>query len=145
MGKKFFSKNLKNILFIYFWREGKEGTKRRRETMWERNMDQLPLLCASSGDQTSNLGICPDWESNWRPFTLQAAQQTELHWSGQGKSFTKFYFNSLISLQLLSLTLLYLRNYSFSVSERHSKYFGIWFLHRFCGQKLFLTNVFNGY
>ena len=35
------------ILFIYFYREGKGGRKRVRETsMYERNMDQLPLASA---------------------------------------------------------------------------------------------------
>ena len=37
-------------------------------------------LCASSGDPACNPGMCPDWESNWQPFGLQArAQSTELY------------------------------------------------------------------
>ena len=32
--------------------------------MWERNINQLPPVCAPTGDWTYNLGMCPDWESN---------------------------------------------------------------------------------
>ena len=59
--------------------------------MRERNIDWLPLLCALTGDWTCNPGMCPDQESNWRPFTLQdEAQLTEPHQSGL--EFTIFYF-----------------------------------------------------
>ena len=27
------------------------------------NTDQLPLIHAPTGDQTCNLGVCPDWRS----------------------------------------------------------------------------------
>ena len=29
------------------------------------------LLCAPTGDLYCNPGMCPDWESNWRPFGSQ--------------------------------------------------------------------------
>ena len=29
-----------------------------------------------TGDLACNLGTCPDWESNWRPFGLQASTQS---------------------------------------------------------------------
>ena len=33
-----------------------------------------------TGDLACNLGMCPDWESNWQPFGLQASNQsTEPH------------------------------------------------------------------
>ena len=36
-----------------------------------------------TGDLASNPGMCPDCESNWRPFGSQAgAQSTEPHWPG---------------------------------------------------------------
>ena len=52
-------------LFIYFWREGKGGRNRRKETL------------------ARNPGMGPDQELNQRPFILQAgAQSTELHQPG---------------------------------------------------------------
>ena len=54
------------ILFIYYQREGKGGRKRGRETsMCERHMDWLPLTGPPQRTWTGNLGMCPDWESNW--------------------------------------------------------------------------------
>ena len=36
-----------------------------------------------TGDLAYKPGMCPDWESNWRPFGLQAgAQSTEPHQPG---------------------------------------------------------------
>ena len=38
------------------------------------------LLHAPTGDLARNSGMCPDWESNWRPFCLQVCtQSTEPH------------------------------------------------------------------
>lgn len=38
---------------------------------------------APTGDGSCNLGMCPDREVNWRPFTLQDHNQpAELHWPG---------------------------------------------------------------
>ena len=31
----------------------------------------LTLHMAPTGDPTRNQGMCPDWESNWRPFGSQ--------------------------------------------------------------------------
>ena len=50
----------------------------------------LPLTCLPplTGDLACNPGMCPDWESNWRPFGSQAgAQSTELHQPGLYKNF----------------------------------------------------------
>ena len=42
------------------------------------------LLPASPGDLACNLGMCPDWELNQRPFGLQTgAQSTEPHQPGR--------------------------------------------------------------
>ena len=36
-----------------------------------------------TGDLAGNPGMCPDWESTWKPFDSQAgAQSTEPHQSG---------------------------------------------------------------
>ena len=92
---------LKRFFKIYFEREGKEGRKRGRETsMCERNIDWLPLLCAPIGDQTHNLSMCRDWESNQWPFSLwDDAQPTESHQSG-----LLLYFYNNDSLHLLSIS-----------------------------------------
>ena len=66
----------KDFIFkIYFLRMWKGGRKRERETlMCERNINWLPL------DLAHKPGICPDQESNQRPFNSQAgAQSTEPH------------------------------------------------------------------
>ena len=34
------------------------------------------LWAPSAGDLAQNPGMCPDWESNWRPFSLQAGAQS---------------------------------------------------------------------
>ena len=69
----------KNMLFIYFWREGREIEKER-----ERNINMwLPLACPPTGDLAHNPGMCPDWESNLRPFGSQSsAQSTAPHQPG---------------------------------------------------------------
>ena len=36
--------------------------------MWEENIDWLPPVYAPTGDQTRNLGTCPDQELNPQPF-----------------------------------------------------------------------------
>ena len=45
----------------------------------ERNINVwFPLTCPHTRDLACNPGMCPDWESNWRLFGLQAsAQPTE--------------------------------------------------------------------
>ena len=44
------------------------------------------LPAPPTGDQAHNPGMCPDWESNQRPFGSQAGtQSTEPHQSGPGE------------------------------------------------------------
>ena len=74
------------LINVYdFFREGKGGRKRGRETvMRERSIDQLPLVRAPAGDRTCNLGTCPDREWNQRPFALRDdSQPTEPRWCGR--------------------------------------------------------------
>ena len=44
----------------------------------KRNIDWLPPVCALTGDQTRNLGICPDWGLNLPPFGVQQHSSTFL-------------------------------------------------------------------
>ena len=70
----------KKILFIYlFFRErGREG-----EREGEKHPCVVVSCAAPTGDLACNLGMCPDWESNRRPFGLQAVTQpTEPHQPG---------------------------------------------------------------
>ena len=47
------------------FRERRRERARERETlMWERNINGLPPVHTPTGDQTSNLGMCPDQELN---------------------------------------------------------------------------------
>ena len=77
------------ILFIF----------RERETEGEREGEKHQCVVASCatppGDMARDLGMCPDWESNWRPFSSQAGtQSTELHQPG-------LEFSSSVSQELL--------------------------------------------
>ena len=64
--------------------------KRREE---ERDGEQYQCVVAShwpptGGDLGRNPGLCPDWESNQRPFGSQArTQSTELHQPGNNLCF----------------------------------------------------------
>ena len=75
---------LKKYFVCQFLERGKGGRKRGRETwMWERNIHWLPLAHALTGDWAHNPGLCPDWESNQRPFALwDDAQPTQPHQAG---------------------------------------------------------------
>ena len=67
----------KKILFI-FRERGKERKKGRETSM----------VTSRIGDLTQNPGMCPDWELNQRPFSLQAStQSTEPHQPGLWFSF----------------------------------------------------------
>ena len=58
-------------------REGGRGVERDRETlMWEKEVSigcqsiEVSIVCALNWDGNSNLGMCPDQESNPRPSGL---------------------------------------------------------------------------
>ena len=74
-------------LFILERGEGRE--KKRERNIDVRNIHQLNLVHAPTGEQTCNLGMCPDWESNQRPFTFwDDPKLTEPHGSGLELLFT---------------------------------------------------------
>ena len=71
---------------VYSFLEREEGREKERE----RNVDQLPLTCASNEEQTHNFGTCPDRELSWQPFALQDdTQLAELHQPGLLVDFEK--------------------------------------------------------
>ena len=47
---------------------GREGGGDRERHINMRNINRLPLMCTPTGDQTHSLGMCPDGESNLKPF-----------------------------------------------------------------------------
>ena len=78
------------IIFIhlFIFREGKG----------ERDGEKHQCVVAShvppTGDLACNPGMCPDWESNWRPFGSQAnTQSTEPQQPGLG-----FFLRIVLSL-----------------------------------------------
>ena len=57
--------------------EGREKEQERNINVW------LPLTHSPYEDLDCNPGMCPDWESNWWPFGLQAsAESAETHHPG---------------------------------------------------------------
>ena len=70
--------------FLFFL---KLFTFRDKGRKGEREGAKHQCVVASSmpptGDLACNTGMCPDWESNWRPFGFQAStQSTESHQPG---------------------------------------------------------------
>ena len=61
--------NKHEVGFCFFFKSSPEDMfidlrERERERLRERNIKWLPPTCTLSGDQTHNLGMCPDQESN---------------------------------------------------------------------------------
>ena len=72
-GKNTFFKFIK--YFIYLFLKKREGG---REEEGEKHQCAVASGTPPTGDLAHNPGMCPDWESNWQPFGLQAgAQSTE--------------------------------------------------------------------
>ena len=70
------------FLFIFpLFSESEEGREKERE---RNNQCVVASHAPSTGDLARNPGMCPDWESNHRPFGLQAGtESTEPHQPGQ--------------------------------------------------------------
>ena len=57
---------------------------REEERKGEKHQCMVTSPMPPTGDLACNPGMCPDWESNWQPFTLQSsAQSTEPHQLGR--------------------------------------------------------------
>ena len=81
---------LLKILFI-FRERGREG-----EREGKKHQCVVASCAPSTGDQACNTGMCPDWESNWWPFGLQAGpQSTEPHQPGIKVNFFNIYKKQL--------------------------------------------------
>ena len=50
--------------------------ERGREQGGEKHQCVVASRTPPTGDLAHNPGLCPDWESNWRPFGLQAGTQS---------------------------------------------------------------------
>ena len=78
------------LLFVVFLRgEGREKEREKigRETlMWERNINLLPFIGASTRDPTHNLDMYPDQELNPWPFNLLETPNQLRQWQRLSKS-----------------------------------------------------------
>ena len=54
-----------------FRERGREG-----EREGEKHQCVVASYAPPTGDLACNPGMCPDWESNWQPFGLQAGTQS---------------------------------------------------------------------
>ena len=91
--------------FIYLFLERQEGKEKERERsvdVWEINL--LVASCTPpTEDLACNPGMCPDWELNWWPFSLQAGtQSTEPHQPGHPVWFLWFLFVKPFILSMCS-------------------------------------------
>ena len=68
--------------YLFIFREGKGGRKRRKETSMCGCLSSAPP--PHSGDLAHNPGMCPDWESNW---WLWFSVQCSLHWATPARAF----------------------------------------------------------
>ena len=78
------------MLIDFFRERGREGERGRETSTSERNIDQL---CVPTGHQICNPGMCPDGESNSRPFGVQDDAPT--HRDMPAKELTLFFIYSL--------------------------------------------------
>ena len=63
---------------------------RKGEREGEKHRCMVASCAPPTGDLACNPGMCPDWESNRRPFGLQVGtQSTEAHQPGKIKYFKK--------------------------------------------------------
>ena len=70
----------KKIFYLFIFKE--------REEEGEKHQCVVAAHAPPTGDLARNPGMCPDWESSWRPFGSQAiTQSTEPHQPGHLHAF----------------------------------------------------------
>ena len=82
------------------FREERKGEREREPSMWERNIDRPPPIHAPTRDQTHNLGMYPDQESNLQPFGVQ--DDTSINWATQPGQILRNICANLIQLSEVS-------------------------------------------
>ena len=75
-------KTIKNFLLLIS--EKGKGKEKEREG----NINQLPLAYTPTGDQTCNLGLCPDWE--FEPTTFWFIEQCPTNWASRASAWKQF-------------------------------------------------------
>ena len=76
----FFFVYFKRFHLFIFRQRGRKG-----ERKGEKHQCVVASHVSPSKDLARNPGVCPDWESNWRPFgSHDSAQSTEPHQPGLG-------------------------------------------------------------
>ena len=66
------------MFYLYILDRGKEGGREG-----EKDQGVVASHTPPAGDLAHKPGMCPDWESNWRPFDSKAsAQSIETHQLG---------------------------------------------------------------
>ena len=76
-----------NIIYLFLdLGEGREKERERNISVW------LLLMRPPTADLAGNLDMCPDWESNWWPFGLEAGHS--IHLATPARESFKF-FNSI--------------------------------------------------
>ena len=91
----YFYLHLKTCLLIL--ERGREGERTRNINM--RNIDRLPLVHAPTGDQTCNLGMCPDQELNLQPSSLQDDAPT--NWARPTRMWVYFLYQKISEIKWL--------------------------------------------
>ena len=67
----FLNNIFKDFVYLFFRERGKEG-----EREGEKHQCVVASHAPPTGDLAHNPGMCPDWESNRRPFGVQASTQS---------------------------------------------------------------------
>ena len=80
----FFKSSPKDIFTDFRERERRERVRKR--SIWEKNISWLHPVCSLTRDRTHNPSMCPDWESNLQPFSVQENAPTKLSHPAKGRS-----------------------------------------------------------
>ena len=80
--------------------KGREKERERNINVWEKHRSVASCMLLP-GDLACNPGMCPNWDSNQRPFTSQAGTQpTEPHKPGQKLHFIVYAITVVLIIPL---------------------------------------------